>query len=352
MNLSTIFSFSTLSGRRPVSRALLYVLGLAVVLRVCLWYRPDTVLFTAEEYNFKTQIARELRYREGGKPNPKVVILGSSRLDLVPDDWWPEYFGVADSDVVAVSRAGPTFWHNLSFLRRNPEILSEARVVVLDILPYQLYRGRAFTEEGELFLKHSTLAERMRVSDPLDRAKAVLDLAVPVWSERHSVHVWKDAIQSTLAGKSSLYASLQEEVRIHEQINRDRGVEAGLQAFRRLMLFLYTPPAVVSKVQEQALLDLCELMPPDCRILFTWLPVHRRYENLISTNEVARESDRVFRDTMQALNHPNASVIWYEDMRAMGLTRADFTDGVHYTESGLRKVCALLAQDVRKELAR
>jgi hypothetical protein len=347
---SSIFSFETLAGLPRFSRAAWLALGLSVAARAAIYLASEAFFLIPENDFDKLYLINEAAHRLSEGPRPKVVVMGTSRLGILPGDRLGKELGVEPEEVANYSLAGNSFWRTLAFFRRNPEVLEEARVVVLDLLPYQLYVGRLFTEEDELFLRLATLEERSRVRSPLLRAKAFADLAFPVWSERHNPEGWRRGLRLATvepleryrlfleaASQSAASVDLRREVQEMEAATDPRR-GAG-----------YAPPPRVSEVQVEALRELADLLPDDCRLLLAWLPVRQDFAAALRSDPVMGASYRTFKEFLGEFRHPRARLIWLDNAEGEYLPSEAFTDVVHYTPDGIDTVCDLIADALKKQ---
>lgn len=323
---------------------------MVVVVRLGVWWGSEAFFLIPENDFDKLYLMNETRYRLGEQRSPGVVVMGTSRLGILQPERLAAQTGVDPSEVANYSLAGNGFWRSLAFFRRNPAILERAKVVVIDLLPYQLYRGKLFTEEDELFLRLATLDERLTVERPLTRVKALADLVVPAWSERHNPDGWRQGL--TLL-------SLTPEERCHrfrEAVERSAPLDLRHEAHEAPVAATpelgrgYAPAPAISAVQLKALNDLRALIPRDCLLLLSWLPVREDFVAALTSDREMKASYETFRAVMTALSLDGVYVDWLDNAGGRLMPRSDFTDVVHFTEEGAAKVDGFLAEALARAM--
>ncbi len=349
---SSSTSNSRTLGFRPTPTAtFLLAVWVVVLVRLGLWWGSEAFFLIPENDFDKLYLMNETHYRLGEQPSPGLIVMGTSRLGILQPERLAAQAGIASSEVANYSLAGNGFWRSLAFFRRNPEILRHARVVVIDLLPYQLYRGKLFTEEDELFLRLATLDERLTIERPVGKAKALADLLVPAWSERHNPDGWRQGLALLSATPEERYRRFRAAVERSAPLDlRQEAHEAPVAANPELGRG-YAPTPEVSLVQLKALRDLRELMPGDCLLLLPWLPVREDFAAALATDAEMKASYETFRAIMTAVKLPGVRVDWWDNSGGRLMPQSDFTDVVHYTEQGAAKVDEFLAAALAHAMA-
>ena len=338
--LSSIFSFDTLERAPRLTRAGGLALLICVLARAALLLKPDALRAVPESELQQLYTFNELRYRTGEQPHPKVLVMGTSRLGILPAQRIAAAAGCAEGDVANYSLAGNTFWRTLAFFRRNPDILRDAKVVIFDLLPFQLYEGSLNTGDDEVLLRLATWKERLMLPGWDRRALAVADYAFPAWSERHSVAGWQiglrmarlDAERRATAFTQAAAAAQ----RYQAVLAKGAANKEGAQALQQ-----YVPEPKVSPLELAALHELGTLLPRGCVLLYAWLPVRGDFAAAVQQDSAEKQSYEIFRDAVERAKGPGVALVWADNTR-LNMNNTDFTDLVHYTTNGIEKVCGAL----------
>ncbi|MBI4557227.1 MAG: hypothetical protein HY706_06560 [Candidatus Hydrogenedentes bacterium] len=342
MRLSSIFSSDTLLERPRITRAGALALGLCLMVRILVAFNKDRLATLPADTAHYLYMGNEARYRVAEQRSPKILVLGTSRLAALNAGAFAGMLGWEPGEVGNYSMIGNTFWRSRLFLRRNPEAWSEARVVWLDLVPYQLYVCPTFTEADDVFLAMSTWRERGSVRDPGKRWLALADGFYPAWSGRHTVDAWSVGVQQLFLSEPERYHSFHEAVQDRHLRFRGLGPPlrpvAGWESVRG-----YVPDPVMSRVEANALAELISGLPANCTLLLTWLPVRSDFAEMLDKDPRARDGYRHFKENILRMARPRALVVWFEDQASLGFADEDFTDPVHFTETGMAKLCQSLA---------
>lgn len=350
MKRSSIFSSETLLQWPRPTKAFVLALALCLGVRLALLARPDAFLAVPETELQQLYTLNELRYRAGDRPDPRVIVMGTSRLGILPTARLAEQLGYVSDDIVNYALAGNTFWRTLVFFRRNPAILRRADLVLLDLLPFQLYEGVVNPENDLLLLRMGTLKERLRVRRWPNRVLALADFVFPAWSERHTVAGWRRGwalMKTEPAQRYDLF------VEAASAANRYRqAIETGEPVLDDVdrAVHAYAPATAVSRIEARAIEDLVALLPDGCTLVLAWLPVRPDLAARLAELPVEKCSYRPFKAFMEKTARPGVVVLWADNDSAPEFTEADFIDVVHYQESGFNKLCDLLARSIREKV--
>ncbi len=333
-----------------MTRAGWLALGLFLVVRILLEMRPVHVLNYSEDDGYTAFTERELRVRLGGQVHPKVVVLGTSRLDTAPFTELPAKLGIKRDEFINLSQAGNTFWMNAAFLRRNPGLLRDARVVIMDLLPYQIrHHVWIFPENDEMFLKFSTLGERLRVSDPEKRIAALTDWVLLTGSETRQPRGWRQGLAYSIRPPEEFEEALRLRV-THTQLEaRKQGERREIEKLQLYLSTLYFPGTPVAANQFTALNSLAGLVPEDCRIIFVMFPISEQLLGYFLEDEARSAAFSEFKELVGRMERPNVSVLWDLEPSSNAFDGEDYLDGIHFTATGFEKAEEALAEAVRKE---
>ncbi len=349
MKFSSIFSFETLRQLPLPTRAAGLGALLFALARLALYFGSDLFLFVPESNAQRLYLNNETAYRISGKPRPEVLIMGTSRLGVLSHAELAGELGLKPEEVANFSLAGNSFWRTLTLLRRNPELIANAKTVVIDLLPFELYVSKLASEDDNLFLRLATIQERMLVYDPADRARALADVATAAWSDTHNPSAWlwgTSLLHLSASDRNQRYfdTAIRRETPFELRPDVSSLVGAGGQMHGRD----YAPQPIVSEVQVHSLYALSELLPRDCVLVLIWLPVRPDFEALLEQDAEMRQSFDVFERTLESIRLSNVRTVWPKDNEFESFGADQFRDVVHYSPEGIRRVSAILANAIRE----
>lgn len=200
LNRSSIFSFETVRGSMKPSGAVLIAFAVCVAVRIAIGVAAHRGLAWPSSLPATSDSIRESKYRVYGPEAPTVVLMGTSRLLDVCAQCLARELSLQRDKVTNFSHLGNSFWRNLALVRRNPELVASARVVYIDVSPFQFNNEDICSDEQ--FLRHATIDERFAVAQPSQRVIALADRVVPLWSERRTVPEWLSAMSFMLMRKT------------------------------------------------------------------------------------------------------------------------------------------------------
>lgn len=331
------------------SKSFLLAAAVLGVTRVLLAVRPETVLHVSQNESYTNYRAREMRSRYGGEPAPTVLILGTSRLELESFGELADRLNIARERVANYSQAGNSFWLNHLLLRRNPGLLENAKVVMIDALPYQLFQNlNVFPESDECFLRYATWDERLRAVRPSSRLIGLADPVFGLWSEPREPLYWAMGAIESFDSPEERSRRLREEVSRSEWRKRLQVHEVPREWLRDGLKRLYFPDGPLIENQLCALRGLPELLPERCTLVYLMLPLSDEFRSEVMRDERSRnqlvELERLVRDNAG----PRAVVEWRLNQTESGFVDEDYLDGVHFTASGFNKVTAILEDVARR----
>jgi hypothetical protein len=273
--------------------------------------------------------------------------MGTSRLVDVSAACVAQQLSLPRDGVANLSHLGNSFWRNLALLRRTPAIAESARVVYVDVSPFQLTNEDIYSDE--LFLRYATLQERARVSDPKARAVALANWALPMQAERRTVPQWIDAI-SFWAMPEKMRANLVSK-RV-DDIKRLLWMQIGSNS-PEVMANNLAATGPVTPLNRWALEEFVHRFPSGCHIIFLHVPAYGPMDDLMFGTPERKAAWKALREELERLKaedkaHP-ISVIWPSDAEALGLDEADFLgDNTHFNDAGNAKLCAIIAEHIRQ----
>lgn len=184
---SSIFSFETLAERPAPTRAFLLALVLVVLARVALGVAGDRMLAIPGETADTRFFDVERRIRDLGM-QPRVVLMGSSfaYYDL-HEGVFAQAAGLAPEDVVNVAVNGGTPFEAECLIRRNPQLLQRADLVVVDLTRSMLNGNNRIRP---LFYRLADLDHRLALDRLGDRLEAVVDLGLLNFREKRGIDQW------------------------------------------------------------------------------------------------------------------------------------------------------------------
>lgn len=319
-------------------------LALCLAARIALIPLDEERLYLDGDEGSRSYLVTEQRYRVRGPAAPEVVVLGTSRLlDLEPDALAVHGVG---GPIALLPQPGNTFYDAELLLARNPGLVAQCELLVVDLVPTML-RVDPWAMERK-FLRFASVADRAAVPGP-GALRALADWLFPLVSERHSAAQW-------IEGISLWWRPPAERLRIVEQRWRSTiAFNRRQSALRRRQSGIEYNPYTLEFVapageggrwhprQLEALDRSLAALPERCRPVFVFLPFRASLQRAIEREPARLERWREFRALGQTLAARGARVSWNEDAAALGLRDEDYVDGIHFTPRGNAKLARLLA---------
>jgi len=334
----------------PTPAAALGVL-LFALMRVFFLVFPNAFIAYPEtqvEYNLYKQ---DLRCK-AQPPVAQVIIQGTSRLELIQKLPLFEKRWHTKDRMANLSQPLNTFWHMNLLHRRNPGLLNSTEFWIIDVLPVQTRVSLGFNEHDTLFLRESTVAEKLRIRDTADRVRALADVVLPLWSQHHNPANWVRALWT-------LGASAQERLDTLMAIDGKRlpDITGARSAFPQedmelvkeiFARFLYTPDRPDSEVQFAAYRELLARRPPSTQLWFIHPPYRTDFARFLD-DAATQTSIRDMRQFIEGAAADSIHVEWLDTPDELGFASEDFApDGVHASFSGIGKLEKYFAQRYRK----
>lgn len=346
LNRSSIFSFETLCITPRPSGAVLIAVAACVAVRVALAFAVHDGRAWPFSLPAKSDAMREIRYRVHGPEAPTVLLMGTSRLIDVSAACVARELSIPREEVVNFSHLGNSFWRNLALLRRNPGLAESARAVYVDVSPFQVNNEDICSDEQ--FLRYATPAERLAVRNGRQRTIAMVDLAVPLWSERRTPPQWLHA-----ASFMAMPLKLRGDVLIKDvdDVKRLLWLQVGVNS-PEAMAENIASTGQITELHQTALEAFVDLFPAECSILFVHIPTYGSMGELMFGTPERREAWKALRAQLEKLaaeDRPQSiSVIWPETTADLGLTEADFLgDDTHFNDAGNEALCKIIAGHIR-----
>lgn len=326
--------------RPRLGPAVWLALALCLALRLLLALLPERSLLVADSVRIRDSWRVESGLRSGAEMSPRVLVSGSSRLLSMKPKQHAKQLGLPASEVAHVSKVGNGWWDTLTLLRRNPALLEDLELLVMDVYPAQARVSERFSENDLLFLSQAELRERWRVGHLGHRLQALVDPLLPLWTRRLRVPEWLELLREVMTGDTAVPEPVPEMLRA-----RDMWAEVSDHERVALQAEFLFPTTPRSGVELGALRDLADRLPEGSRLLLVWLPFRHDFRELVSRDEGMRSSRASFRALLEGFDHPRVEVVWFDDQKELGLLDEDYTaDGAHLTPKGNAKLLGALAR--------
>lgn len=348
---SFVVMFGTITALpRPTPAAILAV-ALFMLGRLVFVLWPDAFTpypETQAEYNF---YKLDLKCK-AAQPEAQLVVQGTSRsVNLQEVPVFEKRWHTRDR-MLNISQPLNTYWNMNLLHRRNPGLLDKADFWVMDVVPVQLYFNYGFTEREPLFLRESTLDERLRVTSSLNRMWALAEMVVPLQSHHHSVANW-------LRAASTLRATPQARLDALLAINAQRlpdiqGEQKGVVQLNPTQIqdvfadISYPSPAIASAVQVAAFHELLARRPAKAEALFVHFPMRPEFRELLRRKDALPTRDAL-RAFLQQATSDHVHLDWFNEQDEMGLADSDYSpDGFHPSLKGMNTVAKYIAKRYRQ----
>jgi len=327
------FKSDTLTGLPVPSSAALAALFLAGIGRLFFLMYPDAFDAypeTQNEYNFYKV---DLRCK-AATPDAQLVVQGTSRLlhlKLRDVPIFTRRWHTRDR-MANISQPLNTFWHMNAIQRRNPGILDAAELWVIDLVPAQFYISYGFTEKDTLFLRESTLDEKLRIHYPGRRMRALVDMVVPLWSHHHTIANWCRALRGLNATPQQRLETLLaiDEHALPDIAGERQEVELSPHDVRRMFAAVgYPADAPIAETQQAAFAELMARRPQGVKLLLVHFPLREDFVEAIRTDGDANTKLRM-RELIEPYASDDAHLDWFDTPKEMSITDDDLgPDGFH-----------------------
>jgi len=329
LNLSSIFSSDTLKASFWPTRAVIIVIIACAIIRLGMLYYSDSLMQYSDDLFI--DIIRNVinQYDTVKNPHPKVLFLGSSRVYDLKEKQIAENLNLPTDDVMIYGTPGNDFWRTATILRLKPEMVRDAKVVIIDIFPYQIYTGAMSLHGLQTFCEFATFEERLIIKDPTMKIKSLCDQIFPIYSRRKSLVNWTCLY---LGIQTIKYRKL---LPIRPLTPEDQMV---LNPDMHFQITLFAPEPEISLLELHSLKKIRALIPKKCKIVLCFLPVPRELRHVAMKITNFQKSYRLFKDYMMSTQDNGFEVYWFDDQDDFGLVDSDYRDIIgHLTNSGAIK---------------
>jgi hypothetical protein len=331
----SIFNSRTLKEMPKPTPALWLALAILAAVRVAMFFSSDVLLFSPQDEQRYYAFRNDARYLEDGRPQPRALVLGTSRLTALDSEYVSEPLRLARGEVLNYSVPSLTFWHIRKFLERNPDVTENVDVLIVDLLPFQLSQGDIFSHEAPYFVEQSTMADMWSTGSPRSVFIKAADTVWPAWSERRRVPEWIATAHAALGDDEHRRSAF-----LHYQ-KPFRAIQKRRQAVGLSAIQAYTSDEL-SPVQLRALHAIPELLPEDATLVLMWIPVSGPYRRELNGMGAAGHNYRNFKKSIMEFRSPKVHQVWVESPEAIGIRSGEFLDEVHFGEAGMARIGAFL----------
>jgi uncharacterized protein YutD len=310
------------------------VVAILAIVRTILVFNPDPLYPLAAESDDIFAITWEQSYRTTMK-EPVILIAGSSRIQRIAPSKFARDLNIDAQDISNLSRPANTFFDIQAFIHRNPDVLNQCELIIIDLLPLQLYENKYFTESDASFLRYATLEQKSRIDDFWTRLLSFGDTIFPFHSLRYRIDEWRIAFQYTDKQKLAY-----NKIRLDDAVSvlTEGPDEWGEDRKIHKVLNAEFPPADHLDVQAHALYEIFEAVSDGANVLMVRPPYRKDIENIILTNTRYRESNKQFKSFIDSIDEENVYTFWMESPEEYNLTDDDYNeDGAHLSPTGVRK---------------
>ncbi len=338
----------TLESIPMLTRTGFFAVVLFFGVRIIFFLIPDPLYPLASDSFQSVEMDSESRFRSHAY-RPRVLFMGTSRLMGVSSAQVARQLGLSSDVCSNLSREGVNFFRIHSFLKRNPEVLENLEILVVDIVPAQLYSTVWSDESGVGFLRYGSFAEKIRSRGIHGKMLVIADTIVSFRSNRYAPHEWRIGLFGTYDEKLAFNN--------YQRLAWAREVMGGLgkldmHDIMTLVLGDEFPNPIPFPAQGYALREILDRLPAHTEVLLVRWPYRDDARAIIESTDELRESDRSYRDYAETIakERQNVTVEWYDRASDMGLKFKDYNgDGAHFSRSGLLKAANEIASIIKRE---
>lgn len=198
MRRSSIFSSETLVERPQIAPAVWIALAICVVFRFGVEPLRDLPKADRKEDLYDFRVVEKF-FVEDVDELPQVIMLGSSisMYAFVPELLARE-LSLPETAVRNLPIPGGAPWDSLMLLRRNPKLLENAKVALIDVQPYMLNADYEYAIPDR-FYNLASLADAAR-AEGWSRVRAVANWFWPFVSLRRPMRAWALEIENRREG--------------------------------------------------------------------------------------------------------------------------------------------------------
>lgn len=339
---SSIFSSETLAeGPRP-TRAFVLALAIVVLARLALGMGSEAMMVIPAESADTRFFDVEQRVRRANI-RPRVLLMGTSFA----------YYGLHGAtfaaevhlpreDVVNVAVNGGTPFETKYMLARNPQLLSHAGLVVID-LTRSILNTRVSVRP--LFYRFASLDERLALDTFGDRSAAVIDVALQNLREKRPVDYWAQGLYRLFRPRRPEPPTLEPPRPLWqmtpEQRSRSLRRFDAVATARRQMSDFGTSSA--ARVFGDDFARFCT--DRHLRLVILAMPTQDAYRNAFADIPGALEADKAYFGWLNSYSD-RATILIYNTPESAGVSPEEFMDYGHLTEAGAMQVTRTLAKDL------
>lgn len=286
--------------------------------------------------------------------NPEILLLGTSRIMNMAARRLEQPLKLPPGSVLNLSSAGATFFHLETVLKRNPEVLDGAKVILLDVVPFQ---ATYTAERGEFFLRFASMRQRMNTRTILSKVVGVGDFLLPVISHAQDPFQWHTGCKQLHEPPHDRYERLKN-IRLSSfgplpeaHLIEMRRRSGALGDVTLNFLFGVVGDDLLVPSDISSLLNIIDLAPDDCRIILAWLPYRDDLREIVKQSPKKSLRKKTFRELLQSIDDPKVELHWFEEASEIHVKQEEYKrDGAHFSPAGLHKVATTLAELARPHL--
>jgi len=346
---SFIFSSSTLPKPPRPTAAFWVALILCGLVRFALEPLRDVPRADLELEDIRLLRTREELFIKRMPEPARVVVAGSSRtLYSIAPGLLAGRLGLAEHGLRNLSFDGGHPWDALVLFRRNPRLLEEAELVILDVDPLHVILNEPLPER---YYRLMTLRERLRVPGP-EKVRAVANWILPVASIRRPLNVWLLELKTYAEGGPTWesrivmpwWHTVPGEEELREMFERDDAMRPETAARRTYENHRF------NRVTEFALADLRALLERHgVRLLIHSPPLHPDYLAWVERNEHAKQAYASYLEFVESLRSPMVDVVTWHRPEQVGLSADRLLDWGHLDRRGAEIYSSALADRILGE---
>ena len=348
MNRSSTSNSSDHSTWPRPTKSLVLALLILMGVRLALALFDSDIVTYIDSRRTRDLFRNDLKSERFAPDPPEIILIGTSRMQQIQPKSLAEPLGLNEHNIANLASPGADFVYIETVMRRNPEVLRNAKVIVLDVMPMQAVGNFNYDERGEFFLRVASLTQRLHAQGALSKLTAIADLIVPARSHAQDPYQWRKGfarIGMTLENRE-LYLDgvsldqfdlwLSHRKRLDEFDQRNELVNAFAE-------MLFASPETVPN-QTDALHRIVDMTPENCKLILLWLPFRNDVRDIAAKSSTMTASRAKFKKLLEDLDDPKVQLTWIERPEDMGISDVDYNaDGVHFSPPGVQRVTQIYA---------
>jgi len=327
---------------------LICAIVILLLVRLILLSRPE-IFMTVPNGDLDTFVfaQREITYRTGEAPSPRVLLLGSSRTLYITSPMLSQRLGLPESEASNYGFPGLITPTHLLLLKRNPAMLERCKLLILECTPGTYYRVR--TNEllsRTLFCRFADLSDRIAQPTVGLKVQTLGDFIFPFISYRNNPAGWRVfAHQLAMNQEERAQDFLTPGTLTHRAAHPPQlGHRSADEIIRDV-----APLPIPYVPAERALAEIIRIAPADCKIVIWIPPLRSDFMGAIAQNPEMKESFDAFRRVFESFDDDRVQIEWFDSPDAMSVTDDDFVDPVHFS---LDVVRGKLLEDAARVVAK